>query len=179
MKFEYLETQNLLLRKITPEVYDFIFGNYSDLELIAFLGVTSDALEKEKEKHLRGLTTYNKSFVNFQIIDKQTQTVIGACGFHTWYLDHQRAEIGYALNDETFKRKGIMSEALKEVVNYGFNSMNLNRIEAFIGTNNEASLRLVKKLNFTQEGHLRAHYYKNNIMEDSLVFSLLKREFYS
>ncbi|CAM3562251.1 acetyltransferase, ribosomal protein N-acetylase [Flavobacterium saliperosum S13] len=178
MIFELLETQQLILRKLTPETYDYLFQQYNDNELKAFLGlVTEEELEKEKDKFRKGIATYNKSFVNFQLIDKQTNTVMGACGFHTWYTEHRRAEIGYALNSDVHKGKGIMSEALKAVIDYGFREMDLNRIEAFIGPKNEPSLRLVQKLNFTKEGHLRKHYCKNNIMEDSLVFSLLRDEY--
>nr|WP_294936460.1 GNAT family protein [uncultured Flavobacterium sp.] len=178
MNFELLTTENLILRKITPEVYDFVFSAYDDGELKAFLGFSTDEeLEKEKDKFRKGMATYNRSFLNFQIIDNETNAIIGACGFHTWYVDHGRAEIGYALNSDSHKGKGVMTEALKAVLDYGFKKMDLNRIEAFIGPKNEASLRLVQKLNFTKEGHLRKHYCKDNIMEDSLVFSLLKDEY--
>ncbi len=179
MNFDLLETQNLNLRKLTPETYTYIFQQLNDEELKTFLGLsTAEELDKEKDKFNKGITTYNRSFLNFQIIDKQTNAVIGACGFHTWYFEHRRAEIGYALNSDNHKGKGIMSEALKAVIDYGFKEMNLNRIEAFIGPKNEASLRLVQKLNFTKEGHLRQHYFKNNIIEDSLVFALLKEEYF-
>lgn len=178
MNFELLETQHLILRKLTPETYNYIFQEYNDNELKAFLGFTTDEeLDKEKDKFSKGIATYNRSFVNFQLIDKQTNAIMGACGYHTWYTEHHRAEIGYALNNDIHKGKGIMSEALKAVIDYGFREMNLNRIEALIGPKNEASLRLVQKLNFTKEGHLRKHYFKNNNMEDSLVFSLLRDEY--
>ncbi|ESU27601.1 acetyltransferase, ribosomal protein N-acetylase [Flavobacterium limnosediminis JC2902] len=177
MNFELLETNHLILRKLTPEVYAFVFQHYNDDELKVFLGFsTEDELSKEKIKFEKGMTTYNRSFVNFQLIDKQTNAIIGACGFHTWFTEHNRAEIGYALFSESHKGKGIMTEALKAVIGYGFKTMNLNRIEALIGPNNEASLRLVQKLNFTKEGHLRKHYFKNGFAEDSVVFSLLREE---
>jgi len=70
-----------------------------------------------------------------------------------------------------------MSEALKTILKYGFEKMQLHRVEAFIGSENEASLNLVKKFNFTYEGKMRQHYKVKEKMEDSLVFSLLKHEF--
>ncbi|MEW5677002.1 GNAT family protein [Flavobacterium enshiense] len=178
MTIETITTENLLLRKLTPEVYNFIFNTFSEADIIAFLGLESQTdFSKEKDKFEKGLTTYNRSFVNFQIIEKSSNEIIGACGFHTWYTEHARAEIGYALKDDRFKGKGVMTEALSEVIAYGFNTMKLNRIEAFIGTNNVASLKLVAKMGFSKEGLLRQHYCKNNFMEDSVVFSLLKSEY--
>jgi [ribosomal protein S5]-alanine N-acetyltransferase len=178
MHFEILTTEHLSLRKLTPEVFDYIFAMYSDTELLHFLGLASTIeLQNEKEKHEKGLSTFNKSFLYFQIIDKKTDQIIGWCGFHTWYLDHNRAEIGYGLFDDNYKRKGYMTEVLKPIIHYGFHKMNLHRIEAFLSLNNIPSLKLVTKFGFAQEGLLREHYYKNNSMEDSAVFSLLKNEY--
>lgn len=178
MEFEVLKTERLLLRKLVPEVYDHIYKRYSDPELKLFLGLdTNDALQTEKNKYAQGLYTYNRRFVNFQLLDKATEKIIGGCGFHTWYIEHHRAEIGYALNDDADKQKGLMTEAMKAVIYYGFIHMNLHRIEALIGPANAASIKLVTNAGFKKEGHLREHYFKNNVMQDSLIFSLLKSEY--
>jgi [ribosomal protein S5]-alanine N-acetyltransferase len=178
MTFEILETNRLKLRKLTPAVLDFVFTNYTNEELKSFLGLSSDLeLKKEREKHQKGLTTYNKSFLYFQLIDKSTDTVIGSCGFHTWYLDHARAEIGYGLYQEQYKSKGLMTEALIPIIDYGFNTMHLNRIEALIGPENTPSLQLIKRLHFTREGYLRQHYIDNGKIVNSILFSLLRSEY--
>lgn len=180
MEFETTTTSRLILRKLTPEVISFVFDNYTDEELMRFFGLnTAEALAKEKQKYTGGLRTHNRSLLYFQLIDKTTGEVIGWCGFHTWYLDHSRAEIGYILTNDAYKGKGIMTEALAPIVAYGFNVMQLERIEAFVGPNNEASLKLVGKLNFVQEGHLKKHYFKDNKLEDSLVFALLKSDYHT
>ena len=75
--------------------------------------------------------------------------------------------------------KGYMKEAMAEVLRYGFDEMKLQRVEAFIEPFNEPSLKLAKHFGFKQEGHLRKHYMKNNVLEDSLVFALLKDEYNS
>lgn len=178
MKFKEIETDRLILRKLTPDTYKYIFDHYTEAQLIDFLGtIDKGRLDKEKEKYSKGLSTHDKSFVVFQLLDINTRIIIGSCGFHTWYTDHFRAEIGYALIDNSSKAKGLMSEAMRVVIDYGFTKMNLNRIEAFIGPDNTPSLKLIRKFGFTMEGRLRSHYYKNNAIEDSIVFSLLKNEY--
>lgn len=178
MTFEILTTERLLLRKLSLETLEYIYANYSNEQLIGFLGLENEEqLAIEKNKFEKGLTTFNKSFLYFQILDKSTEKIIGWCGFHTWYLDHFRAEIGYGLFDENFKNKGIMTEAMKTILEYGFHQMKLYRIEALIATYNIPSLQLVEKFGFTKEGILRNHYLKNNVMEDSVVYSLLKDEY--
>ncbi|MEO5775906.1 MAG: GNAT family protein [Flavobacterium sp.] len=180
MEFETLQTERLNLRRLDPEVYTYVFNKFTDIEIKLFFGLSSDKeLIKEREKFNKGISTFNKSFILFQIIEKDSNKIIGWCGFHTWYIEHNRAEIGYALTENLQKSKGIMTEALYAIIEYGFKKMNLHRIEAFIGPENIASLKLITKFNFSREGILKEHYWKNNRMEDSIVFSLLKSNFIS
>ena len=177
MKFEEIITNRIILRKFTQESFDFIYSDMSLDEQLDILGITSmEELLKEKEKYKKGLSTHNKKFLYHQLIDKKTNKIIGWCGFHTWYTDHNRAEIGYGLFDDNFKSKGIMSEAIALIVNYGFNTMNLERIEAFVSPNNTPSIKLLKRLKFKKEGLLKNHYFHNNTMEDDIIFALLKSE---
>lgn len=178
MKFEEIITDRLILRKFTQESFDSIYSDMSQDEQLDILGINSlEELLKEREKYKKGLSTHNKTFLYHQIIDKKTNKIIGWCGFHTWYTDHNRAEIGYGLFDDNYKRKGIMSEAIVSIVNYGFNNMNLERIEAFVSPSNTPSLKLLKRMKFKEEGLLKHHYFHNNKMDDSKVFGLLKSEY--
>ncbi|MFK7813365.1 MAG: GNAT family N-acetyltransferase [Maribacter sp.] len=178
MKFEEIITDRLILRKLTQESFDAIYSDMSQEEQLDILGITSiEELLKEKEKYNNGLSTYNKKFLYHQKNKKKTNKIIGWCGFHTWYTDHNRAEIGYGLFDDTYKNKGIMSEAIASIVNYGFNHMNLVRIEAFASPDNTPSIKLLKRMKFKEEGFLKHHYFENNKMDDSIVFALLKSEY--
>ena len=177
MNLETLNTERLLLRKFTPEEFKHIFENYKENDIRDILGITTDSeFAKEYEKYKKGYSSYNRSLVYFQIIDKLSNNIIGGCGFHNWFPEHSRAELGYGLTIEKYKQKGNMTEALKPVIEYGFTQMNLKRIEACVGPDNIASLKIVEKYNFTQEGYLRKHYYKDGVLYDSIIFSLLKEE---
>jgi ribosomal-protein-alanine N-acetyltransferase len=81
------------------------------------------------------------------------------------------------MEDEGFKRKGLMTEVLEVIIDYRFNRMNLNRIESLMGTENIPSLRLIDKDNFIKEGLLRQHYYSSGKYEDSILFSKLYIEY--
>lgn len=178
MQFEELHTERMILRRLVPETYAHIYAHFSDEELLEFLGLDSlETLAKEKEKFAKGMATHNRSFVHFLLVDKTSGKVIGACGYHTWCTDHHRAEIGYGMFGDDFKKQGLMSEALKPIIAYGFNVMELNRIEAMVAPENVASLKLIDKMGFVREGLLRKHYFKNGVMEDSVAFSLLKEEY--
>lgn len=173
-----IETPRLLLQRLTIKEYKDLFENYEQRDAMTFFGFTTEEqFLEEKRKYEEGMFTYRTSFVFFQLIEKSTSKVIGDCCFHTWYVPHSRAEIGYGLREEKDRNKGYMKEAILAVVDYGFDVMKLNRIEAFISPNNIASQKLVTGLGFKQEGLLREHYCKNGVIEDSMVFGLLKKDF--
>ncbi len=180
MTFDTLPTERLLLRAMTPETYRHAFTTYTDEELKFFFGLhTDEELVQKKSMYNNGLTTFNKSFLYFQLLKKDTEENIGWCGFHTYYTQHARAELGYVLTAEVERAKGYMREALPYVIEYGFETMNLHRIEAFVGPTNTPSLKLIEQIGFRKEGHLKEHYFKNGIAEDSILYGLLKSEYKS
>ena len=173
-----IETPRLLLREINPHVLKTLFSSYPDEQIMQQLGlVTTEELATERSNFEQGVVTFKTSFKRFVMIEKESGKVVGKCGFHTWYILHSRAEMGYAITDEAMKGLGYMTEAIRALVKYGFEEMKLNRIEAFVGKENVPSLRLVRGMGFTEEGTLRSHYFKNGRMEDSICFSLLKDEY--
>lgn len=172
MEFEFLHTDRLNLRLVDQEVMDKVFATYAHDELVSFFGKT--IAEKEIERYHGGTSMYKRTFLYFQMLLKDSNELIGWCGYHTWYTNHSRAEIGYMLFDEKHMDKGYMSEAMKTVIDYGFHKMGLHRIEAMVGLFNRPSLRLLHKFGFEEEGRLKEHYFTGGIYEDSLVFGLIK-----
>jgi ribosomal-protein-alanine N-acetyltransferase len=177
MEFQWLESARLRFRMLNQDVYRYAFQHLSGQELMEFFGAPDEAsLERERAKSEGGLVTYRSKICYFHLIDKNTGTVLGSCGFHNWFAEHRRAELGYALTSSEHRGSGLMTEALEVVLAYGFNEMNLNRVEAFIGKDNEPSLRLVKRFGFQPEGCLRQHWNHEGALVDSLVFGLLQEE---
>jgi ribosomal-protein-alanine N-acetyltransferase len=178
MEVELIETSRLILRKITPEVHRYVHSNFSDDDIKTFFALTTEkAYAREMRTVAGGLTTFNKSFLWFHMLDKASGDHIGWCGFHTWYTEHARAELGYGLYNDNYKEKGLMTEALKTVLEFGFGEMKLNRVEALIADYNIASIKLVEKFGFKKEGILRGHYFVDGVAEDSVIFGLLKSEY--
>jgi len=150
----------------------------SEKELYKYFGCRSAAeLKEERKKAEQGLSMYRKSFLILQMIDRETGDVIGWCGYHTWYYTHFRAEIGYLISREEYKRRGLMKEALSAVIAYGFDEMGLKRIEALVGPDNEPSIKLIESEGFKQEGYLKEHYFTNGEFQDSIFYALLQKEY--
>lgn len=178
MTFVTIETSRLTLKGITPDGMTYIFGNLTKPEIMKLLGHRSEeAYRKEEAKQKNGYASYNRTFLLFLLIDKESGSIIGRCGLHNWYPEHKRAEIGYIMEEENFRGKGLIAEAINAVIDYGFTQLHLNRIEAMVGAGNGPSLRLMEKFNFKREGVLRQHYYTSDQFEDSVVFSRLYDEY--
>ncbi len=178
MDFEIIETLRLILKGLSPEGMRYIFENHSKEEIKRMLGHHSEEdYQKEEYKHKNGYSCYNRSFRLFLLTDKTSGAVIGRCGIHNWNADHRRAEIGYSMTDERYKRIGLMTEAVGAILEYGFHQMDLHRIEALVGPRNIPSQRIMEKFHFIKEGVLREHYYTDEQFEDSVVFSKLRQEY--
>ncbi|MFC3160625.1 ribosomal-protein-alanine N-acetyltransferase [Chryseobacterium arachidis] len=178
MTFETIETERLLIQKLDSKIMNQIFETYNESEIKKILGLPNEKeFTRQKKIHQEGYESYNRKMLNFQIVEKQSHKILGNCGFHTWNPQHHRAEIGYAMNSDEFKNKGFMKEALEKIIEFGFQEMNLNRIEALIAENNTPSKKLLDYFGFTKEGVMRGHYLIDKVFEDSVLYSLLKSEY--
>lgn len=172
-----LDTPHLKLLELTDEMMQLVMTTLQNEEMKDFLGLATDQeIEREKTNYEKGYSWYRSGARNFVILDADSRMTLGRIGFHTWYQAHSRAEVGYHITRDEDKQKGIMSEALHRMLQHGFEEMNLNRVEAFVGPGNAASQRLLLKMGFKEEGRLREHYCKNGVAEDSLCFGLLRSE---
>lgn len=101
--------------------------------------------------------------------------LIGSVSIEDWNTTHKWCEIGWGLNPK-FQNQGFAYEAVKCLINYIFNILQMNRIEAFIWDKNDSSKKLAKKLGFVQEGIERKARIKNNKFIDLYCYGLLKEE---
>ncbi|MCB0478669.1 MAG: GNAT family N-acetyltransferase, partial [Crocinitomicaceae bacterium] len=110
MQFETIETERLLLKKLGPAEFDHLFANHSEEEICQILGLLNhEEFLKEKSRVEGGYQTYDRTIASFILVSKSTGEAIGRSGFHNWYKDHKRAELGYVIYEDQNKNKGYMS----------------------------------------------------------------------
>ena len=171
-----IETERLLLKSITPQIIHALFNEKTEAEIKRFFDADDSGYDHLKNMHERGMETHRISLFYFLLVEKEHGKIIGDCGFHTWNRSHRRAELFYNLKHDTDKRKGIMSEAVAKVLDFGFTALELHRVEALTATWNIASIKLLERFKFTREGTMREDYVVEGRNEDSECFSLLKWE---
>ncbi|MBU9722841.1 MULTISPECIES: GNAT family N-acetyltransferase [Bacillaceae] len=175
--FPTLETERLILRELTKDDVDGIFACFSNDQVTRFYGQETLKDRKQAEQIVEFFSNnfLEKRGIRWGIERKGTAEIIGTVGFNAWIPKHKRAEIGYEIHPN-FWRKGYTSEAVARVISYGFDELNLNRIGAVVFIENAASDQLLAKQGFQKEGILRDYMYQNGNPHDTYVYSLLKHD---
>ena len=119
-----------------------------------------------------------RELMQWGIADGATGAVIGTCTLTHLSATHQRAEIGFALR-QTRWRQGLGTEAVTTALDFAFDGLGLHRIEADVDPRNERSLRLLERLGFRREGHLRERYFMNGERQDAVMMAVLSDEWKS
>lgn len=172
-----LETDRLILRKLSMRDVNDIFEYASVPEIAQHVMWAHHRNIADSLHFLRAVMQQyqNGTPSPWGIVYKENDKLIGTGGFHIWNLDHRRAEIGYALSKD-YWNKGIMTEALKEMIKFGFEHLNLNRIEALCKVENTASEKVMQKCGMKLEGTLREHIFVKEAFHDLKMYSILKSE---
>ncbi len=175
--FPNLETERLILRELTQADAERIFACFSNEDVTRYYGLEPFEELKQAENLVN---LFSKSFadkrgIRWGIERKGTKEIIGTIGFNVWSPAHKRAEIGYEIHPD-YWRKGYTLEALTIVMSYGFESMGLTRIGAVVFLENEASNNLLNKIGFQKEGILRDYMYQNGKAHDAFMYSILKKD---
>jgi [ribosomal protein S5]-alanine N-acetyltransferase len=114
--------------------------------------------------------------LQFVLIEKVTNLLIGTCLLFRYDEGSNRAELGYVLGREHWG-KGFMTEALNALVAHAFEVLGLRRLEAEVNPANTASLRTLERIGFTQEGVLRQRWVSRQEPYDVAVYGLLRHEY--
>src|SRR6478736_4912476 len=177
LPFPILKTKRLILRQANTEDANAILTLRSNEQVMKYiprpyLKNITDALDliamlDDKIEHGIGIN-WGISFL------EDPKKLLGIIGYYRMKPEHYRAEVGYMLLPE-YNGKGIVSEALQKVVEYGFKEMKLHSIEAILDPENKGSEKVLLKNGFVKEAHLIENEYYEGRFLDSMIYSLLNK----
>ena len=126
-------------------------------------------------KEGRLFKAYREQGHGFWAVQRRADGVlVGMCGlFKRPALPEP--DIGYALLQAQWG-KGLVGEALSAVIDYAFNTLNMNRIEADIDPRNAASAKTLERLGFQKEGYLRERWIVGDEISDTALYGLLQHD---
>jgi [ribosomal protein S5]-alanine N-acetyltransferase len=173
-----LETERLILRKMAPSDAEAVFAYASDPEVTRYvIWETHRSIEDSRAfLELESSKRESGGEPEWGIVYKGDHRFIGTCGIVSWDPDHARAELGYVLSRDYWGR-GLMAEAVRAVISFCFQRMNLHRIEARCTAENAASARVMEKAGMTHEGTLRQREVIKGAYRDMELYAILKGEF--
>jgi len=169
-----LNTSRLLLRPLLPCDAPAIFTLRCDAKVNRFTGISPwNSIESAHAYIANDINAMESGeFVRFGLVKRDDASLIGTCTL--FHLDAQcrRAEIGYNLLPESWG-KGYMQEALRPLIQFGFDELKLNRIEADVDPENFPSIKTLERFGFQREGFLRERWIVNGVKADTVLMGLL------
>lgn len=176
--FPNLASERLHFRKLTnndaPEVLK-LRGNTKTMKFIPRPILTTIDEALAHIKMINDKIDENLD-INWAVTEKNNTNCIGIMGFFHTQPEHFRTELGYMIQPK-YWGKGYVTEAVKTLLDFAFNTLNFHSVEAVIDARHTASERVLQKNGFRKEAHFVEDFFYNNEFTDTVKYGLLKREF--
>lgn len=169
--------ENIVMRPFSIEDALCYYELYNNPKVAKYLPVDMIPQNlKASQEQIKSMFLGYRSVPYWAIAEEDTNELIGTCGFVSSDFFHKRIEIAYDLHPNVWGR-GIMHNALKVCIVYGFEQMKIERIEAVTLPENIESIKTLKSLHFTHEGLLRKFKFFRKQMRDVESFSFTSEDY--
>ena len=151
-----LETEHLIMRDMRVSDAEDMFAYAQHEAVTRYLTWTPHLNIKQTREYLTyvGQRYRTGDFYDWALVSKADGHMIGTCGFTSFDFPSDSAEIGYVLNPD-YQGKGLATEAVREVLKFGFETLSLHRIEAKFMKENTRSQKLMERVGMQLEGFAR------------------------
>jgi len=172
-EFPYIETKRLNLRPILPTDAPALFDMQSDALIFKYIAKVPQNDIEQTEKMIAYIDdAYHKEeMLCWSATIKDSDTIIGTCGFNRFEKENVRAEIGGSLSPK-YWGGGVALEAVYAILEYGFSGLNLHTIEAKIDSRNRSARYLLECLGFEKEAHFKDRFCYEGEFYDLEVWTL-------
>jgi RimJ/RimL family protein N-acetyltransferase len=174
-----LKGEKVVLRPVRRTDIEYFLKWFNDPEVTQYLSMYLPMTEMAEEKYIEELSTtgvgIKASFV-IEAIDGKNNKPIGNVALSNIHPKDHHAVFGIAIGEKDYWSKGYGTEAARLIICYGFEQLNLHRINSFAISFNERSLRLHRRVGFKEEGRQRKAIFKNGDYHDHVMFGLLREE---
>lgn len=181
-EFPQLGTDRLVLRELTLDEADIIFPHFANEEVVRY----EDSKPVANVKDVTDIIEWGRNIANknagilWGIFRKGDGAFLGQINYvvrpdNNFDGTVHRAEIGFDLTPH-YWGNGYISEAISRVLEFIFNSTEINRIEAIVHTDNSRSLNVLTRLGFHSEGILREYVKWEGEYWDMALLTMLRRD---
>jgi len=131
-----------------------------------------------EEQWYEQISPHNEAY-NFAIEALDTHQYIGGCGVHNLDYKNGRVEIGVFIGDEAYLGKGYGTDAMKVLVKFIFEQMNIHKIKLEVYSFNQRAQKCYEKVGFKKEAVLKDEIFRNGQYHDIICMSMFKEEYFS
>jgi len=172
-----LETERLILRKVTADDLEDMYLYASNEDVAKYVTWNTHKTITDTKEFFEFISNKyeNHQVAPWGIELKETGKFIGTVDYVWWQPSQKMAETGYVLSKD-YWGKGITTEAVKEIIRFGFNEMDLVRIQAKCFVENIGSSRVMEKSGMQFEGVIRKGMFVKGQHQDLKLYSIIREE---
>ncbi len=173
-----LETRRLILRTLTLEDTQAIFAMTSDIDVVCLTAIPlHHSYQEARECVMVHLELYaQEKILPWVVVEKSSNTIIGLCTFFDLSASQRRGEISY-LFAKCAWNKGYATEVAKTLVTFGFEALQLARIQATCHPNNYQSDKVLQKIGMQYEGLLRNYKITQGKPSDRKMYAITQEDY--
>jgi RimJ/RimL family protein N-acetyltransferase len=174
-----LEGKQLRLRSFEIADAEIINQQFNQLETRQFLDMPYPFSLEDMKQWIKKTWETRKNHQNyfFAIEQFDTQQLLGVCGLMHISKINRKAELMIVIYDKQYHDKGYGSEAVRLLLDFGFNQLNLHRIFLFTHDINKRAQRVYEKIGFKPGGRRRQASFFEGSYHDLLLYDMLASEF--
>lgn len=175
MYYKKIKGRRIYLSPIDVDDYEIYTKWMNNLETSRFIGQYTNLITANSERlYLEKKSTDNH---NYAIVLEENDKLIGNVSLFDYDQLNQTAELGIFIGDDENRHKGYGTEAIKLLLNYGFNYLNINNIMLKVFDCNKNAIEAYKKIGFKQIGKRHECFYYDGKFYDEIYMELLKSEY--
>ncbi len=164
------------LRAREPEDEPLSYEWFNDPEVTEFLTLRYPLSHKNQREFLDAHSTPGHSGASFAIVAKADETYIGGCDLAPTSAENRSASLGIAIGDKKHWDGGYGTDAMRTLCQFGFEHMNLHRIELEVYAGNERARHVYERVGFQVEACRRRAHFKYGEYMDVYIMGLLEGE---
>jgi diamine N-acetyltransferase len=172
-----LQGENIYLRALEPEDLEFVYAIENDESIWEISNTIIPYSKFLIRQYLENAhqDIYEAKQLRLAICKKENSTAIGLIDLFDFDVRNKRAGVGIIIQNEIDRNGGFGKEALKLVIDYVFEHLQLHQLYANIGTENKASLALFTTFGFEKIGVKKDWNFIRDAFQDEAIFQLIKK----
>jgi len=156
-----------------PQALEYI--NDPEVKKNLVIGVPFPLRLEDEEKFFESISAAKDTY-SFAIETLDGSKYIGGCGMNQVDWKNRYAVVGIFIGDEQYRGKGFGSDAMRVLLRFVFDEMNLNRVKLFVFSFNQRAIKSYLKCGFRQEGTMRQEIFREGQYHDTVVMGILRSE---